>query len=381
MRRRHFEALRPLCPVCRAAGRDVFLEIAAVESETGGETESGGDILEAVLRCAAPSCQHEYPILDGIPLLVPRLREYVAGNLAQIHARDDLSATAESLLGDATGPGSAFDTIRQHLSSYAWDHWADLDPGETSREPSADATPGSILRLLERALAEAGELPAGPRLDLGCAVGRTSFALAGTAGEETAGKDGRNDLILGVDLHYAMLRTASRALRRGVLRYPRRRVGLVYDVAEFPVELPGRQNVDFWCADATALPFLDGTFAAAAALNVLDCVASPLTALEELARLLIPGGKALLTSPYDWSPAATPVEAWLGGHSQRGPDSGASEPLLRRLLTPGAHPASIDGLRLLAEAPDLPWHVRLHARSVMRYRAHLVVAERPLIAD
>ena len=45
-------------------------------------------------------------------------------------------------------------------------------------------------------------------------------------------------------------------------------------------------------------------------------------------------GGLVLTTPYDWS-AAVPVDAWLGGHSQRGPHQGSSEPILRGLLTPG----------------------------------------------
>jgi SAM-dependent methyltransferase len=108
---------------------------------------------------------------------------------------------------------------------------------------------------------------------------------------------------------------------------------------------------------------------------VLDCVQSPHDLLSALPRLLAPGGKAILSTPYDWSPAATPVEAWLGGHSQRGETAGASEPVLRALLTPGAHPASLDKLRVIAEESSLPWRVRLHERAVMEYRVDLVVAE------
>jgi len=355
LKRRHFESLRPVCPVCRTAGRESALELATLLGE------DGGDVDEGVLRCGRQECRHEYPIIDGIPLIVPNLRAYVAANLAQITAREDLSETLESVLGDCCGPGSAFDVTRQHLSSYAWDHYGDLDPREGS-EPR----PGSALALLDRALELAGPLPDGPVLDVGCAVGRTTFALA----------ERRGDLVLGVDLHFAMLRTASRVLRRGVARYPCRRVGLVYDRRELAARFPGAADVDFWCCDATALPFPAATFAGAVGLNVIDCVASPLDTLESFARVLVTGGKALVTTPYDWSPTATAVEAWLGGHSQRGDERGAAEPVLRRLLTPGDQPAALAGLRLVTEEPSLPWRVRLHERSTVEYRVHLVVAEK-----
>ncbi len=357
MRRRHFEALRPLCPVCRGQGRDSPLDVNTVI------TEDDGDLLEGVLGCAEPSCLREYPVLDGVPLLVADLRGFVAQGLGQIHARDDLSETLESILGDCCGPGSPFDATRQHLSSYAAGHYGDLDPEVPAEER---ARRGSIVDLLERALEHAGALPEGPRIDVGCAVGRTSFALA----------EGTGELVLGIDLNFSMLRTASRVLRSGVVRYPRRRVGVAYDRREYEVELAGAERVDFWACDAAALPFADASFAVAACLNVLDCVASPAELLSTLARVLSPGGKALVTSPYDWSPGATPIEAWIGGHSQRTSEAGRSEAVLRRLLTPGAHPAAVPGLQIVAEEVSIPWRVRMHERSTVEYEAHLLVVER-----
>lgn len=359
MRRGHFEALRPICPVCRSARPEGSpLAIAAAIRE------EGDDLLEGILACTSPDCLREYPVLDGIPILVAGLRGWMEGSLLQILERDDLSPELESLLGDASGPGSAFDTTRQHLSAYAWDHYGDLDPGAETNPP-----PGSAVRLLERALTldtlagETGEIPPAPVLDVGCSVGRTTFRLAERLGRP----------VVGIDLSFGMLRVAGRVLREGRLRYPRRRVGMVYDRREVAVDLPGRDLADFWCCDAAALPFPGGTFALGASLNVLDCVASPRESLVELGRVLQPGGSALLATPYDWTPGATPVEAWLGGHSQRGANRGASEPVLRALLG-GGHPAAVPGLALAAEEPAFPWRVRLHDRSVMEYAVHLVVA-------
>ncbi|HEX6903550.1 MAG TPA: methyltransferase domain-containing protein [Thermoanaerobaculia bacterium] len=349
MRRGHLEALRPVCPVCRA-GAPLSLKSVLKEED--------GHVFEGLLGCPTPSCQREYPILDGIPLLLVDLRGYVNGAIDQITAREDFDAITESLLGDCCGPGSSFDITRQHLSTYAWDHYGDLDPDETGEA-------GSILRVLERGLELAGAVPEGPILDLGCAVGRSSFALA----------DG-NRLVLGVDLGYAMLRMASEVLRRSRARYPRRRVGIVYDRRDFPVILPRTEAVDFWLCDAIDLPFQEGTFAAIVGLNVLDCVTDPHALLASLPRLLRPRGKAILSTPYDWSPRATPLGSWIGGHSQRGENAGASEPVLRALLTPGGHPASIEGLRIVAEETSIPWRVRMHERSSVEYRVDLVVAAR-----
>src|SRR5207302_5037469 len=96
-------------------------------------------------------------------------------------------------------------------------------------------------------------------------------------------------------------------------------------------QVPSDQ-LSFWCGDVGALPFADGTFDGALSLNVVDCVPSPLAHLMELGRVLRDRAPALLSSPYDWSPNATPVAQWLGGHSQRSPQHGSSTAELRRAL-------------------------------------------------
>ena len=176
-----------------------------------------------------------------------------------------------------------------------------------------------------------------------------------------------------------MLRLGQRALRSGEVRYPRRRCGIVYDERTLSLTPELRQaaeRVDLWAADATALPFSAGSFALVSSLNLIDCVNDPHGHLESVRDVLSPGGRAIVATPHDWSPNATAPEAWLGGHSQRGAQEGACEPILRALLTPGGHPATVAGLELRAEDDDVPWLVRLHERSHVRYRAQLVVAER-----
>lgn len=324
------------------------------------DREVGDSIVEGMLHCSNAICQREYPIIDGIPLIVRDIRGYLSENALQVVQRTDLCERIEGVLGDCLGPGSAFDLMRQHLSSYSWDHYGDLDPDEASGDPQ----PGSVVRVLEQGLAMAGELPPGPILDVGCSVGRSTLELA----------ERYDRLVLGVDLNYAMLRVAGNVLRSGIVRYPRRRVGLVYDRRVFPVSFPNNNRVDYWACDATAFPFASGRFAAVVGLNVLDCMHSPVDFLSSLANVLTVGGAAVLSCPYDWSVAATPIEGWLGGHSQRSPEAGASESVLRRLLTPGA-PQSIEGLSLLDEA-EASWQVRMHQRSAVSYKSHLVAVRR-----
>ena len=359
MRRRHFEALKPVCPRCRLQRQqDVLLLLQTVLEE------EDDCVIEGVLHCPDPACLLEYPIIDGIPLLIPDIRSYLADNLNHLVAREDLSATIETMLGDAAGPGTLFDASRQHLSTYAWDSYGDLDPDE--EDAGAAAPPGAILRCLDAGQELLSRPVEPPVIDIGCAVGRTTFELA-------AKGDG---LVLGVDVNFSMLKVAARVLGQNRVSYPRRRVGVVYDRREFPVNFPGSSNVDFWACDALAPPFADGSFRFALGLNVLDCVTAPHALLTSIGHLLAEGGQTLLSTPYDWSQATTPMEAWLGGHSQRGPGAGASEPLLRSLLTPGEHPQSLEDLRITGEIENFPWQARMHERSNVGYSVHVVAAEK-----
>lgn len=302
----------------------------------------------------------EYPIIDGVPIIVADMRNYVSQNIIPILSRRDLSETIESLLGDCCGPGSAFDSYRQHLSTYTFDHYGDLDPAEPKDSP---VLPGSVLELLKRGFSHIDERVNGPAIDLGCAVGRTSFELAKSV----------DDLILGVDLNFAMLKTAAAILHQGRVTYPRRRVGMVFDKREFAAPLESASKVDFWACDGTSLPFADESFSLAASLNVVDCVQSPYDHLKEVGRILKPNGGAIVSAPYDWNVNATPVEAWLGGHSQRSETQGASEITLRSLLAGGDHPYAIQELELVSESEAVPWNLRLHDRSFMNYLVHLLV--------
>ena len=66
--------------------------------------------------------------------------------------RDDLSPELESLLGDAQGPASAFDVVRQHVSTYAADYECGVQPA------------------VAQAMAMLADAPEGAAIDLNCGV-------------------------------------------------------------------------------------------------------------------------------------------------------------------------------------------------------------------
>jgi len=373
VRREHFERLRPVCPTCRASGRPAAdLRLGAIVVVDRNDE----DIREGVLICTEPLCQREHPIIDGIPIVVADLPAWASHQLDAVLWRSDLSAFTESLLGDAAGPGSEFERQRTTLSAYGRVHWGDFDREEPlPREASLAALFDTALSLADSPSAEfaVGDLRSaddsldhgrpgdGVWLDLGCALGRATYELAKCTRE----------LVVGVDLSFAMLRVAEDARRHGRASLPIRRVGLVFDRHEIVVPDTPAAHMSFWCCDVGNLPFADGTSGGALSLNVLDCVASPLQHLVEMGRVLSTGASALLSTPYDWAATATPVAQWLGGHSQRGEAHGSSAAELRRALK------TVDtGLSIVAERDRVPWRVYVNERASMDYAVHLLRLQR-----
>ena len=341
MLREHFAKLQPRCPYCRVVReQDSALYIGEVARE------ADGDIREGVLICSNPLCQREHPILDGVPVVVTDGPSWAASQLSQVMQREDLTPFAESMLGDLAGAGSNFDRDRGNNGIYAETHWGGADP--------------SYLQLVRAGMELLSAPPTGTWIDVGCSVGRGTFELARATGE----------LTVGLDLNFSMLRIAEGVRGRGRVRYRRRRVGLVFDsVYEAAPELP-RENVSFWCADAAAIPFATGSFRGAFCLNLLDCVPSPLGLLVELGRLVMQGGEVALSTPFDWAVGATASSAWMGGHSQRGPQDGSSLLEFRRILSAECAAGIDTGLLIEAERDGVPWRLRVNERSVTEYAVY-----------
>jgi SAM-dependent methyltransferase/uncharacterized protein YbaR (Trm112 family) len=346
VRRQHLDRLRPICPTCRAQGRpDAPIQPGTVI------VEDDDDIREGVLICTQPVCQREHPIVDGIPIVVSDLASFLTHQLDAMLRREDLSAFTESLLGDAAGPGSVFERERATLGAYARMHWGDFD----CEEPLAYES--SLQSLVDVAFGLLSGRPSGTWVDLGCGVGRATREIARRS----------DDLAVGVDLSFAMLRVAERARRERRAVFPLRRVGMVFDRRDYALPDMPAERMSFWCCDVNNLPFSVATFHGALSLNVLDCVPSPLQHLTEMARALAGGAPVLLSAPYDWSPNATPLAQWIGGHSQRSDAHGSSAAELRRILR------TLDlGLAIEEERDRVPWRVYVNERASMDYAVHML---------
>ena len=349
MRLLHFQELKPVCPRCLAERRGdsgaepppLALEVTCGSEE---EVESG------LLRC--PACGKVYPILAGLPVLVPDPAQFVADHLIYFFLPTAQPEALEDWLAEALTGAGWYEATRRNCSTYGWDHYADCDPDEMA--DGVASRPGSALQSLATALDAMPTAPPGPALDIGCAAGRTTFALA----ERVTG------CVLGIDVNVPLLRLARQVLHDGEVAYARFDLGRAYQRRRFPFSPACRGRVDFWIADAHQPPFAARRFGTLVALNMIDCLQKPTEALAALGGVMKRDAWAVIGMPYDWSEAVTPVVDWIAGTSSS--EVGETETQLKTQL-------ESMGLRIVREWPHQPWRVRLHRRASVTYHTHLLL--------
>lgn len=184
-------------------------------------------------------------------------------------------------------------------------------------------------------------LPASARaLDLGCAVGRSSFELSRSCRH-----------VVGIDLSRSFIRAAQTMKRNQGMTFAYTVEGATRRTTR--LRLPRGVHPDrvvFRVGDAQALPSRLGRFDVALLLNLIDRLPDPAVALQRLIDdHLNPGAQLLMASPYTWLAEYTPPSRQLGGTP-----ACSTFDALRDILAPR--------FRLLKRV-QLPFLIREHARK------------------
>ncbi len=172
-------------------------------------------------------------------------------------------------------------------------------------------------------------------LDVGCAVGRSTFELAKHCNE-----------VHGCDLSKSFISTAQTILKEGFLPYRYLEEGDSFKQTELKIENNIHKNVNFFVADACSLPENLGAFDIVHAANLVCRLPEPLHFINRLSDLVSKGGQLLLATPFTWLEEYTPRSKWLG--------SGDSEKKLAEYLSPFFE---------LEKTAELPFIIREHRRK------------------
>lgn len=173
--------------------------------------------------------------------------------------------------------------------------------------------------------------PRGRALDLGCAVGRSSFELT-TLGFE----------VIGIDYSQSFIDAAKQLATGTAIEYQRADEGSLSTtlIAQMPPT-----KVHFEQGDAMHLRDDLGAFDLVHAANLLCRLTHPQQLIERLPSLVKPGGQLLLTTPCTWLAEFTPPEHWPRGRTLD---------WLKQSLAPHF---------TLERERDLPFLIREHARK------------------
>lgn len=175
-------------------------------------------------------------------------------------------------------------------------------------------------------------------LDLGCAVGRSSFELARRA-----------HFVLGIDFSHRFIEAAEQMKAEGSVTVERADEGEHTSWIECKLDPEiDRARTRFEQGDACNLREDIGTFDCVLMANLVDRLPDPKACLERLPSLVRPGGAALITSPYTWLEEYTPRDKWLS-QGKRSTFDGLKE-MLQDDFT-------------LVHREDMPFLIREHARK------------------
>ena len=314
-------------------------------------TQNEVRVIEGQLYCA--QCQSLFPILKGVPILVPDVDTYLTNSILHALTDHNESPFIEQWLTESTGPTSAYTLTRQYISTYAEAHY-----GQHKDPPLEPKSGFEQLADLASSTCHHSALA----IDIGCSVGGSTSVLA----QKT------DNLVLGIDVSLGMIRFAQQALQ-GRVRYGKRRVGTVYDPVEYEIPNDNAERIDFWVADALSLPFLKQTVNHSQSIHLLDCVSTPTKHLTELIRILQDDGTWGIVCPYDWSLGATDYHKWLGGFGYFQGHNGQPEAVLKWLMSSESPHPELQQTQLINEIQQQTWRLPIHARSTMHYQSHVLL--------
>ena len=248
--------------------------------------KDGEDILSGSLSC--PQCNNNYPIQDGIAIILPVSYEV-----------------------DPRVPSKYENSLL--LSSYLWAHYADI-----LKDMDATAAYEEWAALLRD--------DSGISLDAGCSVGRFTFEMSR-----------KSDFAVGIDNSRAFIKTARQLMINGQMEFSIPEEGLLREqrIIKLP-ETFDSAKVEFVVADAQRLPFRMNSFFSVSSLNLVDKIPSPLAHLREMNRVADESNtQFLISDPFSWSVDVAKESEWLGGVTE-GVNAGKGIDNIRSFLTTGS---------------------------------------------
>jgi len=321
--------------------------------------EIGNQVEYGMLACS--TCQAQYPVIAGIPILLAKPFAYLRENFSIIDRYLKYAGTPipqvvkkhlfqvfltmlrtpnEPVVQSRKGYEPHFlscmlQRFLTYYQTYVADEWSEDFPLALPRPEQPDSLSGTLRAWLDAYAAEAKR-----GLDLGCNLGGYTFEMAGRQIES-----------YGVDVSFEALHQAMLAARGRGYRFTAGDKHI-----HKPLEF--HKAPCFTIGSAESLPFTDDSFDVVLSVNIVDILPQPQRMLTEIRRCLRPGGTVILTTPFMYFGEGT--LALLDTYS------GQLEQGLKQLCR--SH-----GFTIAAEKDDIIWRLNEYARKIVLYRAYGLV--------
>ena len=180
-------------------------------------------------------------------------------------------------------------------------------------------------------------------LDIGCAVGGTSFQLAKYFDE-----------VVGIDYSQHFVDAANVMKDKGKMDFEILKQGMIFETCQTSLDQTiDRSKVTFQQGDACSLDKSLGKFDLIVASNLLCRLPKPRNFLTEITSFLTVGGCLVLISPYSWLEEYTDKSEWIGGLHN------TEESITEVSLFMSNHDQPLE----LSHRQDIPFLIREHERK------------------
>ena len=159
------------------------------------------------------------------------------------------------------------------------------------------------LGFTRRTISHFSKAPAASGLDLGCAVGGSTFEMAKFC-----------NTVTGIDFSQSFIDAAEKLRSGEFIPYKRHEEGHVKtNLVAHPPQITEGNSITFLHRDAMNLPASLGSFDCVHAANLVCRLPEPQRLLQRLPSLVNPGGELVLATPCTWLAEFTPPENWPTG--------------------------------------------------------------------